>query len=708
MMEEDNDDDDLDHTNTDTNNRTSDIDNNYVNEDELFLRTYDSDGYGDEEDRERLNEMNELDREEELAKRASRMKILKDRKRILEKAKMKERQQQQQQQQEGEDDDNDNNKKTNDNKSGNKSRSRQRQGEDAKSKKALEDIQKKTTLAKKETKKKRKKKSALDGDDSDDDDSDDDDSDDDSNDDDSEDDDDSDSDNKLDSEDEDEFAMTKKRRKSTLINARRGNKQQKRGGRKQRKRSSESSSDDFDDFDDVDVFEEATAKEVRAITLPRSKLEKWISEPFYETAVEGAFVRVNIGLDKNKESQYRLCQISGIADGSYQGTTQTYNLKAYDYNVYAEGGGSSKSGAPQQKKTTKKWLILRWGNHEKTFRISETSNRVDDAFAREDDQAYILDEADARFKSSEFGKWYEHVKKTSKKHLPSVEECETISQKLKGADEYRYTAEDVQKMLELNKKKRGGLSTNFIFEKEQLKMQLAKALEEEDIEAQERLKSSIADVNEKIEEKLNSRGGNQKVMADINKKNEFSNAIKLSQAAVKHIKKVKEGKDISEDDPFSRRPTRVTTYWSMKTDKKDAVGDQKNAKKKSSSVEDAAARKKNEKVEFEEELDVADYKSMKEKLRETLLHISNSHKIAQDKMDFDALKPSFTHAKRATERDPVLVKQRFAAGRLMNTLLTAVAAPGDDGDYRSLEKSQIAGVNTLSVKEYHARQEARS
>ena len=146
----------------------------------------------------------------------------------------------------------------------------------------------------------------------------------------------------------------------------------------------------------------------------------------------------------------------------------------------------------------------------------------------------------------------------------------------------------------------------------------------------------------------------------------------------------------------------------MKTDKKDAVGDQKNAKKKLPSIEDAAARKKNEKVEFEEELDVADYKSMKEKLRETLLHISNSHKIAQDKMDFDALKPSFTHAKRATERDPVLVKQRFAAGRLMNTLLTAVAAPGDDGDYRSLEKSKIAGVNTLSVKEYHARQEARS
>lgn len=97
-------------------------------------------------------------------------------------------------------------------------------------------------------------------------------------------------------------------------------------------------------------------------------------------------------------------------------------------------------------------------------------------------------------------------------------------------------------------------------------MQLAKAREEGDIEQQEKLELAIEELNVKIEDKINKRGGNQKLMADINKKNEFSNAIKLSQAAVKHIKKVKEGKDISDDDPFSRRPTRVTTYWSMKTD----------------------------------------------------------------------------------------------------------------------------------------------
>ena len=120
-------------------------------------------------------------------------------------------------------------------------------------------------------------------------------------------------------------------------------------------------------------------------------------------------------------------------------------------------------------------------------------------------------------------------------------------------------------MLELNKQKRGGRSTNFILKRAD-EDATGKSPRGRRHEQQEKLELAIEELNVKIEDKINKRGGNQKLMADINKKNEFSNAIKLSQAAVKHIKKVKEGKDISDDDPFSRRPTRVTTYWSMKTD----------------------------------------------------------------------------------------------------------------------------------------------
>ena len=89
------------------------------NDDEAFLAKYDSDGYGDEADRQELMQMNELDREEELAKRSAKLKILKDRKRILEKAKEREE------------------------KERNTGRERVRQGEDEKSTKALEEIGKK-------------------------------------------------------------------------------------------------------------------------------------------------------------------------------------------------------------------------------------------------------------------------------------------------------------------------------------------------------------------------------------------------------------------------------------------------------------------------------------------------------------------------------------------------------------------------------------
>jgi len=627
------------------------------NDDDAFLARYDSDGYGDEADRARLMQMNELDREEELAKRSAKLKILKDRRRILEKAKEREEKERKRGiQQQG--------------------RERLRQGEDEKSKKALEEIGKKV-----------KKKMDKAGSSSDDDDL-------------------SsssglsyDDEDKLDSEDEEEMLERKKRgRTSTTMKGRR-TKQKKPSSRRRRGAYSDnesSSSDEFGYGDEMDTFEEATAKDVRAITLPRSKLEKWISEPFYESAVEGAFVRVNIGLDKNKESRYRLCQIAGIADGLYQGTTQTYNLKAYEYN---DGSNT--------KKSTKKWLILRWGTHEKTFRISETSNRIEDAFARGNDESnasagvgsLILDHDDERFKGSEFGKWYEHVKKTAKKYLPSVDDCDIISKKLTSADEYRYTAEDVQKMLELNKQKRGGISTNFIFEKEQMKIQLAKAREEGDVEQQEKLELAIEELKVKIEDKINKRGGNQKVMADINKKNEFSNAIKLSQAAVKHIKKVKEGKDISEDDPFSRRPTRVTTYWSMKTDGENnakAVAE-KAARAAAVNAAAATAGKEHGKEEEDEEDAFVNYKTMKEKLRESLHHISKLHQLAQSKLldnNSNEMKPSLTHAKRATERDPVLVRQRFAAGRI-----TSASSSGGS-------KKAPAG-NSLSVKEYLARQEAK-
>ena len=108
--------------------------------------------------------------------------------------------------------------------------------------------------------------------------------------------------------------------------------------------------------------------------------------------------------------------------------------------------------------------------------------------------------------------------------------------------------------------------------------------------------------------------------------------------------------------------------------------------------EEESFKEEHKKEEKDEEDALANYKTMKEKLCDSLHHISKSHQLAQSKLlnSSNGMKPSLTHAKRATERDPVLVRQRFAAGRMTSN-----------------EGSKTLTGNSLSVKEYLARQEAK-
>ena len=119
---------------------------------------------------------------------------------------------------------------------------------------------------------------------------------------------------------------------------------------------------------------------------------------------------------------------------------------------------------------------------------------------------------------------------------------------------------------------------------------------------------------------------------------------------MKHIKKVKEGKDISDDDPFSRR-RHGAAYWSMKTDGKTIKG-----------ATTTAAKRRNECCSSDEEA------KKKKRMKKTGGKLQNdegktfilcitlkSHQLAQSKLlnSSNGMKPSLTHAKRATERDPV-------------------------------------------------------
>ena len=83
------------------------------------------------------------------------------------------------------------------------------------------------------------------------------------------------------------------------------------------------------------------------IRLTRQKLEKWITEPFFETAVPGCFVRIGIGTHDGRPT-YRVAEIVGVKD----------RFKQY----------------PIEKVETTKRIELQIGASKRYFQISFVSN----------------------------------------------------------------------------------------------------------------------------------------------------------------------------------------------------------------------------------------------------------------------------------------------------------------------------------------------
>uniref|UniRef100_A0A0D9XZZ1 Plus3 domain-containing protein n=1 Tax=Leersia perrieri TaxID=77586 RepID=A0A0D9XZZ1_9ORYZ len=67
-------------------------------------------------------------------------------------------------------------------------------------------------------------------------------------------------------------------------------------------------------------------EDIKSITLRRSKLVKWFMEPFFEDLVCGCFVRLGIGKTKSGTPQYRLCIVRNV-DAS--DPDRKYKLEGY-------------------------------------------------------------------------------------------------------------------------------------------------------------------------------------------------------------------------------------------------------------------------------------------------------------------------------------------------------------------------------------------
>ena len=269
----------------------------------------------------------------------------------------------------------------------------------------------------------------------------------------------------------------------------------------------------------------ATREQIDSITLKRHQLEAWVTEPYFENVVKDCIVRVGIGLNKEGQNVYRLVEVAGVADGKYK----QYSLKKYEY-------------LPNKPMTTK-WLILRWGKAEKTFRLSEVSNSAT--------------------QDAEWAAWVAHCRRSECRpvYAKDVQRC---LDNLKEASNFRYTSDDVTRIL-AEKREKMGARKNLLFEKEQIKTAIAHAEAERDDEKATELRERLVEVDREIKEKLKQRSGaTQDALANINRRNEIQNSEKLSRRASEQVAKLKAGVlNTGEGDPFSRRPTRLTTYWDM-------------------------------------------------------------------------------------------------------------------------------------------------
>jgi RNA polymerase-associated protein RTF1 len=122
-------------------------------------------------------------------------------------------------------------------------------------------------------------------------------------------------------------------------------------------------------------------------------------------------------------------------------------------------------------------------------------------------------------------------------------------------------------MLKKRQEKKGGLTHNLANQKEVLRRLVERAKAEGDEDAVRDLSSQLDEVVKRLTKKLD-KGGTQAIMANINKRNNAINDANLSRTAAEAIARAKSGKpDESANDPFSRRPTRMATYYTINGEK---------------------------------------------------------------------------------------------------------------------------------------------
>jgi len=279
----------------------------------------------------------------------------------------------------------------------------------------------------------------------------------------------------------------------------------------------ESSSDDgelvdSDDDKNMDELDKPTFEDIKEITIKRSRLVKWLNEPFFEELIVGCFVRVGIGKSENVPV-YRLCMVQKVDCGD---PNKHYKV---------------------ENKVTHKYLVCVWGSENSAKKI----------------QVAVVSESAPLEK--EFKHWIREVERTCS-YMPSKVNIMEKKEAIRKTNTYVYSAATVKQMLE-EKKTAPSRPLNVAVEKDKLKREFELAESKNDEAWMERIQTKLAE----LETLRRARENDVKAirLEEMNRKNRVENYKNLSEHRNMINANLKAGEEGY--DPFSRRWTRSRNYY---------------------------------------------------------------------------------------------------------------------------------------------------
>ncbi|KAK1375303.1 Plus3 domain-containing protein [Heracleum sosnowskyi] len=257
-----------------------------------------------------------------------------------------------------------------------------------------------------------------------------------------------------------------------------------------------------------------TFDDIKGITIRRSKLAKWLMEPFFDDLIVGCFVRVGIGKSKTGPI-YRLCVVRNVDSSD---PDSQYKL---------------------DNKLTHKFLNCVWGNENSAARW----------------QMAMVSDSDPT--KEEFELWVKEVERSGGR-MPTKQDVLDKKDAIQKTSTFVYSAATVKLMLQ-EKKSATWRPLNVAAEKDRLRRGMEVALGTNDEAEVERIKARLLE----LEASRQTQGKDKKAvkLAEMNRKNRVDNFKNAS--GLKSAGGLKAGD--AGYDPFSRRWTRSRNYYVAKS-----------------------------------------------------------------------------------------------------------------------------------------------